>query len=79
MDNLLPTIMMFMFDYQLVQNIEKKSTHDFKLFRKYYLSSKSQHQDITNEDKIEFGQSLMRCEEYYETTEKYKQKNIIQL
>ena len=71
-DHSLPTINMFMLDNQVLQDIEIKATFDDKLFWKDYLCSKSQHQDITDEDKIDFEQTLIRFEEDCDTSEKYE-------
>jgi hypothetical protein len=68
-DHLLPTIKSFMMDHQGLQDTDIKATVDDKLFQKEYLSSKLQHQDITNADKINFAQTLIRFEEDCDTSE----------
>ena len=74
MDHSLPTINMFMMDNQGFQDTEIKVAVDDKLFWKVYLCSKSQHQDITDKDNIDFGQTLIRFEEYCDTSERYETK-----
>ena len=74
MDQSLPTIKMFMIDNQGFKDMEIKPTVDDKLFRKDYLCSKSQHQYITDEDNIDFGQTLIIFEDDCETSERYKTK-----
>jgi hypothetical protein len=65
---------MFMMDHQGLQDTDIKATVDDKLFQKEYLSSKLQHQNMTNADKIDFGQTLIRFEEDNDTTERYETK-----